>query len=169
MDGRGDSAHVPPVGVGSGAGGVVGSGAGAWVVVGGAGGGFGALVVRGGAEVRGGAALIVVLTGGAASVVEVGSSAGGASVVTFGFGGAALVGWGTVRLAREAGCGFRTGGAAFLTAGAFSTLATGVWAGVALAIAAASPPVAITAPAATPFVTSDSRRSARSREWWAGG
>ena len=29
--------------------------------------------------------------------------------------------------------------------------------------------VAITAPAATPLVTSDSRRSARSREWWAGG
>jgi hypothetical protein len=57
-----------------------------------------------------------------------------------------------------------------VAAGAAEAFVVGVvCAGVAPAIAAASPPVAITAPAATPLVTNDSRLRARSRSWWAGG
>jgi hypothetical protein len=73
---------------------------------------------------------------------------------------------GADRLARDAGGAFRA--VAGLTDPAGCTSAAGCWAGVAFAIAAARAPVAITDPAATPLLTSDSRRSARSR-WWVGG
>ena len=166
---RGGRRHVPPVGVGSGAG-VVGSGSGAIVVVGGAGGGFGAVVL--GAGAAGGGTAFVVVTGatggGAASVVVVGS-AGVTTLVGVVATGRTGVAFGAGRLARVAGFDGRALGAgAFFTVDAGCTFAVDVSAGVALAIAAASPPVAMTAPAATPLVTSDSRRRARSR-WWAGG
>ena len=92
------------------------------------------------------------------SLVTKGVAAGG--------GAALLVRIGAGRFARVAAFALTA-----VRAGAFAAdavLAAGACAGVASAIAAARPPVAITAPAATPFVTSDSRRRARSR-WWAGG
>ena len=160
---------MPPVGVGVGTGSVVGDGVGATVVVGGAGGGAGGDVVRGGgADVRSGAGFVVVVRGGSGGAVVVGSGAGGGTYVVLRWIGAALlVVAGAGRFALDAGLALTAvRGVAFAVGEAF---AVDVCAGAAPAIAAASPPVAITAPAATPCVTNDSRRSARSRWWWAGG
>jgi hypothetical protein len=145
--------------VGSGGGVVVGSagGGGGACVVGGAGGGFGAVLVFVGFGTDG---LLVVVRGVGGAALAVGS-AGVDLALRLG------VAWGVVRPARDTAGGFRLAGAG-LTDPAGCTPAAGFWAGVAFAIAAARAPVAITDPAATPFVTSDSRRSARSR-WWAGG
>jgi hypothetical protein len=101
--------------------------------------------------------------------VAVGSGTGGGVYVRGWGGGAALrVVAGAGRFARVAVLAFTA-----VRAGAFAVGATFVvvvvCAGAAPAIAAARPPVAITAPAATPLVTNDSRLRARSRWWWAGG
>lgn len=140
-----------------GAGSVLGAGVGAGAaLVGGAGGGFGAelLLVASGAGGR----LVAVLAAGGAELDSV-------PPLRVGFG--VRVAFGGVRWDRDAAGGFRVAGRG-LTVPAGFTCTAGVWAGVALAIAAARAPVAITEPAATPLLTSDSRRSARSR-WWAGG
>jgi hypothetical protein len=141
--------------VGSGGGDVVGAGDGSVVgdAAGGAGAvllfvGFGALVVG-----RGAGALLV------ASAPPAGADRVGVALRLG-------LAFGADRPDREAGGAFRAG--AGLTDPAGCTSAAGCWAGVAFAIAAARAPVAITDPAATPLLTSDSRRSARSR-WWAGG
>jgi hypothetical protein len=138
-----------------------GSGGGGASDVGGAGGGFGALVD-----------LVGV---GAGRLLSVGRGAGGGALLdrsgppvragagTFRLG----VAFGAERVDRDAAGGLRGPGAG-LTVPAGFTSAAGFWAGVAFAMAAARAPVAITDPAATPLVTSDSRRSARSR-WWVGG
>ena len=128
-------------------------GAGA-VVVGGAGGGFGADVMAlGGVD-----GMPRVVAGGASGVVPAGLPDG---VVALGLGllGAGFAGG---RAAREAGRDVRVAGTLF-AAGFCCTPEVGFCAGVVPAIAAVIPPVAITAPAATPFVTSESRRRARSR------
>jgi len=165
--GRVERAHVPPVGLGSGGGGVVGSGDGGGVVVGGAGGGFGVVVVTDGFGAGGGAAEVLVSTG-AAVVVEpppVGAGRTGAAGVRLG------VAFGAGRLLRDAGGGFRTAVAGLTVPAGLTVVVDFCSAGVAFAIAAAREPVATTVPAATPLVTSDNRRSARSRwsRWWAGG
>ncbi len=99
----------------------------------------------------------------------VGSGAGGGAYVILGRGaGTVLVVAGAGRFARVAVLAFTAVRAGAFAAGA-ALVAVVVCAGVAPAIAAASPPVAITAPAATPLVTNDSRLRARSRWWWAGG
>jgi hypothetical protein len=158
---------VPPVGVGSGTGSVVGAGAGA-LVVGGAGGGVGAVVVGGGAGALVGARLDVVDRGGGGASVVVGSGAGGTyGVLSWVCCAAVVVLAGAGRFARVAGLAFAARGGTLAVGD--DVFAAGACAGVAPAIAADRPPVAITAPAATPLVTSDSRRRARSRWWWAGG
>ena len=153
--------------MGSGGGGSVGSGSGGGgaSLVGDAGGGFGALVDLVGFGARGGVVAVRSGFGGAA----VDSSepppvpiTGGVVVFVRG------VALGADRVARDAAGDLRAVVVAGLTVPAGLTSAAGFWAGVAFAIAAARAPVAITEPAATPFVTSDSRRSARSR-WWVGG
>lgn len=153
---------MPPVGVGSGAGVVVGGGGGA-ELVGGAGGGFGAVVFARGGVVEAGLRVAV----GTAVVAEP-PRPPGAVLVRVAVGVAVRpVAFGAGRLAREAGCGRRVAGTGFAVSFCCAPAEVGA-AGVAFAMAAARPPVAITAPAATPLVTNDSRRSARSR-WWTGG
>ena len=151
--------------MGSGGGGSVGSGSGGGAsLVGDAGGGFGALVDLVGFGARGGVVAVRSGFGGAAVDSSDPPPAGIAGAVVTFFLGVAV---GADRVARDAGGDFRAV-VAGLTVPTGLTSAAGFWAGVAFAIAAARAPVAITEPAATPFVTSDSRRSARSR-WWVGG
>jgi hypothetical protein len=156
--------------VGSGGGGVVGSGGGGSVVGGSVVGGS----VVGGAG--GGVGVLLLLVGsGAGGLLVVGRGADGALLVSSAPpAGAGRVGvalrlgltLGADRPDRDAGGAFRA--VAGLTDPAGCTSAAGFSAGVAPAIAAARAPVAITDPAATPLLTNDSRRSARSR-WWVGG
>jgi hypothetical protein len=96
------------------------------------------------------------VAGGAFGVVATGSD--GELALAVGFFGAGLAGG---RVARDTGWWRRATGTAF--ADLCWAPEPGCCAGVAFAMAAVTPPVAITAPAATPFVTSESRRSARSR------
>lgn len=140
---------------------MVGSGAGGGAEVGGAGGGFGALVDLVGAGA--GRLRSVVRGAGGGALLDPSDPPVGVGAVAFRLG----VAFGADRVDRDAGGGLRVPGAG-LTVPAGFTSAAGFWAGVAFAIAAARAPVAITDPAATPLVTSDSRRSARSR-WWVGG
>jgi hypothetical protein len=99
--------------------------------------------------------------------VVVGSGAGGAGYAVVVRVRDAVAGAG--RFARVAGLALAAVRGCAFAAVAAEVFAAGVCAGVAPAIAADSPPVAITAPAATPLVTSESRLRARSRWWWAGG
>ena len=151
--------------MGSGGGGVVGSGSGGGAsLVGGAGGGFGAVLVLVGFGAGGGLLAVLRGAGGGALLDSSDPPVGVAGAVVAFFRGVAF---GADRVDRDAGGALRAPGAG-LTVPAGLTSATGFWAGVAFAIAAARAPVAITEPAATPLLTSDSRRRARSR-WWAGG
>jgi hypothetical protein len=138
---------------------VVGSGVGdgGASLVGGAGGGFGVevLVVGSGAGGR------LVVARGLGGVLVVSSAPPvGSGGVTLGF--AFTVAFGVVRPERDAAGDFRATGAGFTVPTGFTSEA-GFWAGVAFAIAAARAPVAITEPVATPLLTSDRRRRARSR------
>jgi hypothetical protein len=142
--------------VGSGGGGVVGSGVGdgGASLVGGAGGGFGVDVLLVGLGTGG----RLVVARGVGGVLVSSAPPVGVGGGAFGFG---LV-FGMVRPERDAAGDFRAAGAGFTVPAGF-TCEAGFWAGVAFAIAAARAPVAITEPAATPLLTSDRRRSARSR------
>jgi hypothetical protein len=147
-----------PVGSGTTGGSYVFVGGAGSVVVGGAGGGAGAVVRRGVVGV-----LLRVVGAGSSGIVL--GPAGLPAVVVGAFFGVVRATGG--RDARVAGFDAR-GATGFFTTGFCWDAGLACWAGVALAMAAVTPPVAITAVAATPFVTSESRRSARSREWTGG-
>jgi hypothetical protein len=120
-------------------------------------------VVRGGVLV--GAGTRAGVLAGAAALLEVAPPvpAGAAAPVAGTRAGVRVaVAAGAGRAPREAGFDARTEGAG-LTVPAGFTPAAGCGAGAALAMAAARAPVETTVAAATPFVTSDSLRRARSR------
>ena len=154
---------------------VVGSGVGDTVVVGEVGGGFGAVLVVVVVVVVGVVGTVGIDLGAGGDVAGAGGGtavdapappdSGGEGAVPAGLG--MVVAFGVGRPWREAAAGLRVAGACLADPAGLAP-SVGLAAGVALPMVAARAPVAITDPAATPLVTSDSLRSALSRCWTGG-